>query len=127
MKVRLAVFDSYDNKLLEMKTRLSTTLEIEFKDTEGNFEEYDENWLHMRVVKFEEGLNYDWSRPDSFPTINVRVDPKTEKVLALEQKVSEALDIPYENLIMFLRNEHGYNSTVSTEYYNIEWRRNRII
>ena len=129
MKVRLDIFDSYEAKLLELNTlhgRL--TLDLEFKDEEGKFaEEYDSNWLYLRVVKHEEGLNYDWSKSDSFPSINIRVNPKQETVRQLEEKVAEALDIPFENLIIFLRNEHGYNSSVSPEYYNLEWRRNKII
>ena len=128
MKVRLGVFDLYEAKLLELASfKGITTLDLEFKDEEGKFEEYDDKCLWLRVVKYEEGLNYDWSKPDSFPSINIKVFPKTEKVNQLEDTVAEALGIPVANLIIFLRNEHGYNSTVSTEYYNIEWRRNRII
>ena len=41
--------------------------------------------------------------------------------------MAEALCIPVESLIMFLRHEHGYNSTTSTEYFNLDWRRPKII
>ena len=126
MKVRLGVFDAYQKPLIEMKELYGrSTLDLEFKDESGNFEEYNPNWLHLRALKWEEGLNYDFSKPDSFQTAIVRVDPKTETVSQLEEKLSEALDIPVENCIILLRHEHGYNSSTSTEYYNMEWRRTK--
>lgn len=128
MKVRLAVFDNHQQTLLENKALcMARTLELEFKSEAGSFEEYNPNWMYLRAVKHEDDLNYDWSRPESFPTEIVRIDPKTEKVADLEQKVSDALHIPVENLIIFLRHEHGYNSTCSTEYYNMEWRKPKVI
>lgn len=81
MKVRLGVYDQYEQTLLEMKQLYGrSTLDLELKDNEGNFEEYNPNWLHLRVLKWEEGLNYDYSRPDSFPTEKIRIDPKKETV-----------------------------------------------
>ena len=128
MKVRLAIFDDYEQTLLENKNLYArTTLDLEFKDEEGNFEEYNPNWMYLRAVKHEDDLNYDWSRPDSFPSEKIRIDPKTEKVSQLEAKVAEALHIPVENLIIFLRHEHGYNSSTSTEYYNMAWRQPKYI
>ena len=38
-----------------------------------------------------------------------------------------ASGIPIANLIILLRHEHGYNSKSSTEYYNMEWRRPKLI
>ena len=83
--------------------------------------------MHLRAVKWEEGLDFDYSRPDSFPTEKIVIDPKKETVQQLEEKLSEALSIPIENLIVFLRHEHGYNSSVSTEFYNMPWRKPKII
>ena len=81
MRVRLAVFDSHEQALLEMKELCqSKVLDLEFKDEEGNFEEYNSNWMHLRALKFEEGLSYDWSRPDSFPSEKIVIDPKQETV-----------------------------------------------
>ena len=81
MKVRLGVFDEYDKTLLEMKALYGrSTLDLEFKDEEGNFEEYNPNWVHLRVLKWEEGLNFDFGRPESFPTERIVVDPKKETV-----------------------------------------------
>ena len=81
MRVRLAVFDSHEQALLEMKELCqSKVLDLELKDEEGNFEEYNSNWMHLRALKFEEGLSYDWSRPDSFPSEKIVIDPKQETV-----------------------------------------------
>ena len=126
MKVRLAVYDLYEQTLLEIKS-FSPRLDLEFKDDEGNFEEYNPNWMYLRCVKHEDDLNYDWSRPDSFPTEKVRIDPMKDKVGDLEEKIAAVLHIPVEDLIIFLRHEHGYNSTTSTEYYNMEWRKPKVI
>ena len=125
MKVRLSVFDTYESRLLELKAL--RVIDLEFKDAEGNFEEYNSSWIYLRAVKYEEGMDYDWSRPDSFPSEKIRILPKEDKVEDLEQRLSEALSIPATNLIIFLRHEHGYNSSVSTEFYNMEWRRPKLI
>ena len=126
MDVRLDVFDGYEQTLIETKN-FKQTLELELKDEEGKFEEYNPNWLFLRAIKWEEGLDYDYSKPDSFPSAKIKVDPLKQKVGDLEEQVSAALDIPVQNLIILLRHEHGYNSTSSTEYYNMEWRRPKII
>jgi len=128
MKVRMGVFESYERSLLEMKELYGrSTLDLEFKDEAGNFEEYNPNWLHLRALKWEEGLDYDFTRPDSFPTERIKIDPKKETVAQLEEKLAAALDIPVENCIVFLRHEHSYNSSTSTEYYNMDWRRPKLI
>jgi hypothetical protein len=81
MKVRLGVFDQLSKPLLEMKTLYGrSTLDLEFKDEEGKFEEYNPNWMYLRAVKWEEGLDYDYSRPDSFPTEKIVIDPHKETV-----------------------------------------------
>mmetsp|Transcript_10098 Transcript_10098/g.13728 ORF Transcript_10098/g.13728 Transcript_10098/m.13728 type:complete len:83 (-) Transcript_10098:1542-1790(-) len=81
MKVRLGVFDSYDSTLLEIKNLYGrSTLALEMNDSEGNFEEYNPNWVHLRAIKWREGETYDYSRPDSFPSQMIVVDPKTETV-----------------------------------------------
>ena len=77
MRVRLGVFDLYEKSLLEMKTLYGrSTLDLEFKDDAGNFEEYNPNWIYLRAVKWAEDLDYDYSRPDSFPSEKIVIDPK---------------------------------------------------
>ena len=37
------------------------TLDLEFKDDEGNFEEYNVDWLHLKAAAYEDGMTYDFS------------------------------------------------------------------
>ena len=128
MKVRLGIFDSYETSLLEMKNLYGrSTLDLELKDEAGNFEDYNADWVHLRAIKWEDGLNYDYSRPDSFPSELIVINPKKDTVSKLEAKLSAAMNIPVENMIVFLRHEHAYNDTASTEYFNIAWRRTKLI
>ena len=128
MKVRLGIFDQYADTLLEIKNLYGrSTLYLELKDADGNFEEFNPNWVHLRIIRWEEGQSYDYSRPDSFPTQMLKIDPKTETVLQMEQRIAEMLDIPLESLIVLLRHERAYNSSVATEVYNMDWRRDKLI
>ena len=128
MKVRLGIFDQYAETLLEIKNLYGrSTLYLELKDAGGNFEEFNPNWVHLRVIRWEEGQSYDYSRPDSFPTQMLKIDPKTETVLQMEQRIAEMLDIPLESLIVLLRHERAYNNSVATEIYNMDWRRDKLI
>ena len=81
MNVRLGVFDQYDADLFSMRQLFSrATLDLEFKDSEGKFEEFDPDWLFLKAICYVDGLNYDFSKPESFPTQIVRINPKTDKV-----------------------------------------------
>ena len=128
MKVRLDVYNQYDKQLIELSKFYSrSTLDLEFKDEQGNFEEFDPNWLYLRAIKWEEGMSYDFSRPEQIPTQLIKIDPLKEKVSELEQRLSECLDIPVENLIIILRKESGYSSKITADYYNMDWRREKLI
>lgn len=71
--------------MLEIKNLYGrSTLYLELKDADGNFEEFNPNWVHLRIIRWEEGQSYDYSRPDSFPTQMLKIDPKTETVLQME-------------------------------------------
>ena len=59
MKVRLAVIDDYDATLMNTFNNVSSRLDLEFKDDEGNFEEYSADWLHLRATAYEDGMTYD--------------------------------------------------------------------
>ena len=43
-------------------------LMIETKLAEEAFEEYDPNWLYLRVLKYVADVKYDFSRQDTLPT-----------------------------------------------------------
>ena len=40
--------------------------------------------MYLRAVKWASDLNFDYSKPDSFPTEMIVVNPKTETVSELE-------------------------------------------
>jgi hypothetical protein len=48
-------------------------------------------------------------------------------VSELEAKVAQLVDIPLEDLIIMLRREQSYSNTISTELYNMEWRRDKYV
>ena len=128
MQVRLGIFDEYGEALVTFNLNHSrSTLDLEFKDGHGNFEECDPSWVHLKAVAYEEEMTYDFAQPDSFPTKVVRINGRQDKVCDLEKQLSEMLEIPEAELIVLLRHEHGYNGTVSTEYYNMPWRRDKKI
>ena len=128
MQVRLAVIDDYNAALMTLSNlNVRATLDLEFKDDEGNFEEYNVDWLHLKAAAYEDGMTYDFSQPDSFPTKIVKINKSTDKVSDLEKKLSEILDIPEAELIILLRHEKSYNNSISTEYYNMPWRKDKKI
>ena len=128
MQVRLGIFDKYEDTLLSMQSLYARSiLDMEFKDDAGNFEEYNSNWIYLKAVAYEEGMTYDFSQPDSFPTKVIRIDMTNDKVSDLEKQLAEVLEIPSKELIILLRHERSYNNTVSTEYYNMAWRREKKI
>ena len=101
MKVRLGVIDNYDATLMTLDNlNVRATLDLEFKDDKGNFEEYDVNWLYLKAVAYEEGMNYDFSQPDTFPTKLVKINMLTDTVSDLELQLSEMLEIPQDKLII---------------------------
>lgn len=57
----------------------------------------------------------------------IRVNKKEERVMDLEERISELYEIPVERLIILLRHESLYNNTVRSELYNIDWRREKKI
>ena len=83
--------------------------------------------MYLKAVAYQEGMTYDFSQEGSFPTKVIRINTKDDKVGDLEKQLSEVLEIPEAKLIILLRHEHGYNNTVSTEYYNMPWRRDKKI
>ena len=40
---------------------LRAILDMEFKDEDGNFEEYNRNWQYLKAVLYQEDMNYDFS------------------------------------------------------------------
>lgn len=61
-KAKLTVFDQFDETLMRLKFNFATVLMIEIKNDEEEFEEYDPDWIFLRAIKYEEGIDYDLSK-----------------------------------------------------------------
>ena len=94
---------------------------------ETEYEEYDPDWLYLRVVKYVEGTAYDFSKLDSIQCQVIRVNQRKDTVADLESRLSELFDIPVESLAILQRHEHIYNNSVRTDLFNIDCRREKTI
>ena len=84
------------------------------------FEDYDPEWLHLRVCVWEPDQNYDFTKPENFNTLVVRTS-LNEKVSDLEKSISNLTGIDTARLIILLRHEQ-INGSVRCEYFNMDWR-----
>ena len=112
---------------MKLKFYKHIDLMIEIKTDEEQFEEFDPDWLYLRVIKYVEGDEYDFSKQSQFPTQMIRVNKKTDLVKKIDQMVAEMFDIPEDRVVILLRNENVSGTIVNPELYNMEWRKNRII
>lgn len=126
MNVRLAIYDDYDSNLLKFKS-LWPALDFEIKDPGADFEEYNNNWLYIKILKWQADNSFDFSKPGSYPTQVIWVDTKQEKVSDLELKISEFYGIARDKLVICLAHEHSYNSSVTCEFFNMDWRKDKLI
>ena len=125
MKVRLTVYDAYESTLLKLKN-MWTTLDLEMKDDQGNFEPHEADWIHLKAVQWHPNTSFDFTKPDSYSSNVVRVDKK-DKVSDLEAKLSAQFGIPQDRLIIQLRHEKSYNNTITCEYFNMDWRKSKTV
>ncbi len=51
-KTKLSVYNSFSESLLKLRFNFSTVLIIELKGEEEEFEEYNPDWLFLRVLDF---------------------------------------------------------------------------
>jgi hypothetical protein len=129
MKVRMAVFDSYDSQLMDVKgIRSLSSLDLEIMDSETNaFEEWSEDTMYLKAVKWTEGQEYDFSRLHTLPTEVIAVNSKTDTTEDLQKQISDLYDIKYENTIIVLRHEKGHDGSISPEYFNMSWRAGKLL
>ena len=67
MKTRLGIFDQYDSALMDIDgLNVRAILDIEFKDENGCFEEYNHDWQYLKAILYEDDMSYDFTQPDSF-------------------------------------------------------------
>lgn len=90
-----------------------------------DFEEYNSEWLHLRVCVWEPDQIYDFTKQESFPTYVVRTS-LTEKLSDLEKTISEVTGIDSKRVVILLRHEQ-VNGTIRCEFFNMDWRQGKLL
>ena len=123
----MAVHDKFDLQLHKLNFLSYMDLSIEIKKHDQEFEEYNTDWLYIRVLKHVDDEVYDFRSIDKLPTQIIRVNKKIDTVADFESKVSDLYEISQDKLIILMRHEHIYNNTVRSELYNMDWRKPKTI
>lgn len=55
-KTKMTVYNEYGSTLLNLRLHFNSVLWIETKANEEQFEEYDPDWLYLKVIKYNESL-----------------------------------------------------------------------
>ena len=63
---------------------LWSCLDLEFKNSQGTFEEYNTNWLYLKTLQYQPNNSFDFTKPGSYPTQVVKINTKDDKVADLE-------------------------------------------
>jgi hypothetical protein len=128
MKIKMSVYDTYSSSLEDLKFYPYQVVYLEKREeADEPFQAYNENLVHLRVSKFIDGVHYDFNRMDLIDHSIVSVDKTTDTVGDLEKKISEQLGMNIDELIIVLRHESVMNDEVRTEYFNMDWRREKTI
>jgi Fe2+ transport system protein FeoA len=104
-----------------------TTLDLEVKDESGNFEAYESEWIYLKAVAWQPNTTFDFTKPESCQAHVVKIHSKQNRVSDMEVALSTLFGIPQERLIIQLRHEKGYNNTVTCEYFNMDWRKPKLV
>ena len=116
-----------------MKLRItgSTILLLEMKSKDEQFEEYNSDWLYLKVVNYQQGVDYMklTTEEQSKHQHIVRIDARLESIYDLELKVAETFHIPLNKVVMLLKIQFGNakNATVKTEVLNLNWRKSKPV
>jgi len=91
MKVRLGFFDKYEQSLLQVKDlHARSTIDLEIRGADGEFEVYDPNWIHLRACKFDAELSQDPGDPETLTNaVVVKFDKTKDRVQDLETQICE--------------------------------------
>lgn len=68
LKAKLAIYDHFDFQLHKLLFYNFMDLFVEIKTEEETFDEFDPDWLFLRVIKHVEDTNYEFGKLDSLPT-----------------------------------------------------------
>lgn len=128
LHVKMQVYDTYEHTPEKLKIFPYQVLYLEQRTEENApFEVYNNDLVHVRVVKFVEGTNYDLDRVDTFNPVIMAFDKKKETVGEMEEKIAETLGMDRELLIILLKHDNILNDEVRTEFFNMDWRRKQGI
>ena len=104
------------------------TLDLEFMNEETNlFEEWSEDTMYLKAVNWVEGQEYDFTRLHTLPTEIIAINSKVHTTEDLQKQLSELFGLNYENTIIVLRHEKGYDGSISPEYFNMPWRKGKLL
>lgn len=116
---------------------MATVLIIETKQDEEAFEEYDPDWLFMRVVKFDpslpEGIDQSTFQHVQSAAIVVKVHRRQDTIRDLEERIAEVTGLPQDKTVIILRHEAfvsakvGSATSVRSEVYNLAWRKSKLV
>jgi len=93
----------------------------------GTFEEWCKDTLYLKAVNWTEGQEYDFSRLHTLPTDVIAVNKKTDTTADLQKKLSDLYGLNFDNTLIVLRHEKGYDGSVSPEYFNMPYRKDNTL
>eukprot|EP00347_Sterkiella_histriomuscorum_P024007 403332628 len=126
---KLSVYDQYDQNLLKLRFNSQTVLLIEHKNDNQEFEEYNPDWIFLRVMKYEENTDYQQLQPEIISKYAqvIRMNKKLDSIYDLESKVGELYKLPLQKIVMLLRLQFGKSSSVRSEVINLNWRKSKTL
>ncbi len=80
----MGIHDNLDAPLHKLNLHSHMHLIIETKKEGEQWEEYDSNWLFLRVVKYVEDAKYDFRNLESLPWQLIKVNKKTQTVADMD-------------------------------------------
>ena len=112
---------------MKLKFHKHIDLMFETRTDDEEFEDFDPDWLYLRVIRFVEGDEYDFSKQHLFPTQLIKVNRNKDLVSKIDEIVADMFGIPQERVVILLRKENTSGTEVIPELYNMDWRKPRII
>ena len=128
--------NQFDQSLISLNIHSHFMFKVEIKQSGEEFEAYDPNWLFIRVYDWA-ALDESYQEDDEFifqlqdvdkhPFKVIKINPVQGTVADMENSISEACGIPTTDLVVLLRHEQMYNSSVNVEQYNLDWAKTKKV
>jgi hypothetical protein len=78
-------------------------------------------------VKWQPNSSFDFSKPEGYPTEMIKVHSRQTTVAMMEQQLADLFFIPVDRLVIELRHERGLQNIVTCEYFNMDWRKSKVV